>query len=347
MEDELGCHFYFGNKIKAKIPKIDYSIFAHPPVELKTIWFFNRLYWITGAVSLLFKPYRQYILVGEIHSLSNWVMLIMARVMGKKTYVWSHGFYGKESGTQIFIKKLYFKLATGSFLYGERSKQLMIKYGFDQRRLHVIYNSLDYDKTVALRKELQLSDLYHSHFLNTNPVIVFIGRLAPVKKLDMLLQALIEMQQTALKVNLVIVGDGTEKEHLEKMVDKNGLQDNVWFYGPSYDEKVTGELIYNADLCVSPGNVGLTAIHALSYGTPVITHNNFSKQMPEFEAMEAGISGQFFEEGNAVALKDCILTWLKNHPRKDEALITSCYSHIDGFYNPAYQIKVLKQGLGV
>ena len=55
------------------------------------------------------------------------------------------------------------------------------------------------------------------------------------------------------------------------------LQDQIWFYGACYDESKLGELIFNADLCVSPGNVGLTAVHSMGYGTPVITHNNFAQ----------------------------------------------------------------------
>ena len=44
---------------------------------------------------------------------------------------------------------------------------------------------------------------------------------------------------------------------------------------------------------VSPGNVGLTAIHSLSYGTPVLTHNNFNNQMPEVESIQPGFNGYF------------------------------------------------------
>ena len=40
-----------------------------------------------------------------------------------------------------------------------------------------------------------------------------------------------------------------------------------------------------SDLTVSPGNIGLTAIHSLSYGTPVCSHSNFNNQMPESEAI--------------------------------------------------------------
>ena len=45
-------------------------------------------------------------------------------------------------------------------------------------------------------------------------------------------------------------------------------------------------------------NVGLTAIHSLSFGTPVLTHNNFDNQMPEVQAINEGENGGFFIEND-------------------------------------------------
>ncbi|MDQ9823525.1 glycosyltransferase, partial [Acinetobacter sp. 163] len=51
---------------------------------------------------------------------------------------------------------------------------------------------------------------------------------------------------------------------------------------------------------------GLTAIHALSFGCPIITHNNFSEQMPEFEAIKPSKTGYFYQQGDVADLKDKI-----------------------------------------
>ncbi len=63
---------------------------------------------------------------------------------------------------------------------------------------------------------------------------------------------------------------------------------------------------YNASVCVSPGNIGLTAIHALSFGCPIITHNNFAEQMPEFESIKPSKTGYFYQQGDIADLKDKI-----------------------------------------
>ena len=71
---------------------------------------------------------------------------------------------------------------------------------------------------------------------------------------------------------------------------------DILFYGKTYNESELSKLIYSSDLMVSPGNTGLNAVHALSYGTPVGTHNNFNNQMPEAAIIEDKITGFFFNE---------------------------------------------------
>jgi glycosyltransferase involved in cell wall biosynthesis len=347
MDEQLNCRFYFGSKVKGNIRKMDYNGFKKEVKELNSIWFFNRMYWIAGSVNLLFKPTTKYLLTGETICLSNWATLLFSKIVRKKVYVWGHGWYGKESRFQTIVKKFYFSLCDGVFLYGNYAKQLMISNGINENKLHVIYNSLDYQKTKAIRNQLKKTGIYQAKFLNKNPVLIFIGRVEPVKKLNQIIEVLLKMRMQKMLLNLVIVGDGSQINSLKSAVEKAGISEQVWFYGQTYEEQVIGELMYNADLCISPGNVGLTAIHSLSYGTPIITHNNFPRQMPEFEAIESGITGDFFEEEDVDSLRAVIEKWLIKHKEKDEKLIEACYKRVNDFYNPGYQVQVLKNGMGL
>lgn len=114
-----------------------------------------------------------------------------------------------------------------------------------------------------------------------------------MKKLDQIVEAVGILKQKGENYNIAFVGDGEIRQSLEVEVAKYQLQDNVWFYGPCFDEKINAELIYNADLCVAPGNIGLTAMHVLMFGCPAISHNNFKCQMPEFESIIPGHTGAF------------------------------------------------------
>jgi glycosyltransferase involved in cell wall biosynthesis len=341
MDKELNCDFYFGSKLQTAIRKIDYRRLSNTR-ELKSVWFLSKAYWMCSLISLLFKSYRIYVLTGQINCINNWIMLPLAKILGKDIYLWNHGWYGKESRWKKWLKKIYYRPVNGFFLYGEYARNLMIAEGFNPKKLHVVFNSLNYEQSVAIRKRIKKSDIYKNRFPFHGPVIVFSGRLQPVKKLDMLLEVLKKQKQRGIIYNLTIIGDGPDKDRLQKLTIEYSIQNQVWFCGSCYDESILSELIFNADLCVSPGNVGLTAIHALSYGTPVITHDDFAHQMPEFEAIQPGITGSFFEKDNINSLILEIENWLILHPEKDSDLISACYRVVDEKYNPFYQVEVIK-----
>lgn len=315
--------------------------------HLKTVRSF-----ISGAYSLkgmckLIDDYDFVIMIGEPALLSTWTLLLRYRLFHphKKVFFWTHGWYGKESFIKTFVKKIYFKLATGVITYGDYARNLMIKEGFKPDRLWAIHNSLDYDEQIKIRESLSISDIYKSHFGNDNKTLIFIGRLTPVKRLDLLLEALSILKKQGYRYNLVLVGNGEMKDSLESYVKEKDLSDNVWFYGACYDERKNAELIYNADLCVAPGNVGLTAMHVMTFGTPVATHNNFPYQMPEFEAIKDGETGFFFEQENPQGIADGIIKWFSLH--KDRNIIRkACMNEIDSQWNPHFQMKVLGNILG-
>lgn len=343
MEQELGCDFYVGDRVSAKLKKMDYSLFQSPPKELRYIRLISHFNWLMGSLRLCFLPYQSYLLTGEPYCLSSWVVMIINRMRNRQSLVWTHGWYGDETPIKKIIKRAYFGLADHVLLYGNYAKNLMVQEGFNPEKLHVIYNSLAYSQQKSIRQQLKVTSVFSNHFGNTQPTLVFVGRLEPQKKLHLLIEALARPANTT--PNLCIIGDGQSRASLEALTNNLGLLDRVWFYGACYEEAILAQLIYNAHLCVSPGEVGLTAIHALTYGTPVITHGNFSRQMPEFEAVEQDKTGQFFKENNVQNLSQTIQNWLHQHSTKSQHIIHSCFSKIDDYYNPNYQIELLRQVL--
>ncbi|UVP00894.1 glycosyltransferase [Bacteroides sp. BFG-257] len=187
--------------------------------------------------------------------------------------------------------------------------------------------------------------MYKEHFGNSARNLIFIGRLTPVKKIDLLIEALLILKQSGLQYNLTLVGGGIQEASLKELVEQKYLNDNVWFYGACYDEIKNAELIYNADLCVSPGNVGLTAIHSMMFGTPVITHSCFKFQMPEFEAIHEGLTGSFFDYDSASSIADCIVRWDKKYIDKREEVRLACFNEIDKFWTPQFQLEIIKTNL--
>lgn len=310
--------------------------------------FFGRFYRMKGLTKAIWKrnDFDAYLMIGAPMCISIWALCVLLRVFHpkKKVFFWTHGWYGKESKMETLIKKMFYRLPTGVLLYGNYAKGLMIKEGFDPSKLNVIYNSLDYEKQLALRNSMMPTRIYSDHFGNDNPVIIIICRLTSRKKIDMLIETISFLKDRGTLYNLVIVGDGSEKDKLQQLSYEKGVTEQTWFYGPCYDEQKNAELIYNADLCVTPGDVGLTAIHSMMFGVPVITHNYFPSQGPEFEVIQPRVTGDFFEKDNVKSLVDTIDRWFQFDFTR-EKIRYNCYKVIDEKWNPNNQIKIISSVL--
>lgn len=348
IDDHFDCDWYFG-QAKTDIKYLDLSIFKRVK-SFGYTYFGSSFYWKKNTISKLFnKEYNTFLVSIESRAISDYVFLLLKSLFfpKKRVYAWTHGWYGKETKFEAALKKWQFRKLTGIFTYGNYARKLLIQEGFAPDKVHAIHNSLHYDQQIELRKSIQPSDVYVSHFSNNNPVIIFIGRLTKMKQLDMLVYAVADLKAKNELYNLVFVGDGEERTALETLVTERGVSDQVWFYGACYDEKQNAELIYNADVCVAPGNVGLTAMHTMVFGTPVISHNDFKWQMPEFEAIHPGETGDFFERNNQESLNTVISCWLKSKLRCRDDVRKSCFNEIDELWNPQFQLNVLKEFLEV
>lgn len=341
MDKDMDIDWYYGEQI-GDIKEMESSLLKRV-TKLRRLNIFGPIYWQHGVVSLInHSEYNTFLALGELFSLSTWMLLLKRKLFyrEKKIYLWSHGWYGREGIIKRWMKKIFFGLSDGTFLYGNYAKEIAVKQGNNPDKLWVIHNSLDYANHIKLRETLSSSDIYKDYFNNSDPTLIFIGRLTKVKHLDMVIQAVHALKLKGENYNIVFVGDGEERKNLEKLAEETNVK--VWFYGGCYDDTQTAQLIFDADLCVSPGNVGLTAMHSMVFGTPVLTHSNFSNQMPEFEAIHECVTGAFFKEGNVESLADEISNWFKKHPDRN-AVRKECYKEIDSQWTPEYQLKILKR----
>ncbi len=347
IDKTFDCRFLFGDKIigQSGIKSFPTSELRDCAIVENRVFIKAPFYWQRGVLKQVFYKFDRYILLGEPFCVSSWIFLCLCKFFPKKrTFLWTHGWYGRENFIKKIIKKIYFSLADGIFTYGDYAKQLMQNEGFRIDKIFPIHNSLNYSEQKLLRESMSDNDIYQRHFSNDYPNLIFIGRLTKIKRIDLLLESLHILKNRGKNFNLTIVGDGDLMPTLSTMVKKLDLDKNVWFYGACYDEAENANLIYNADLCVSPGNVGLTAIHCFSFGCPVITHNNFSMQMPEFEVITEGKTGSFFEYNNTESLADSIQNWFSVSRSRAE-IRNLCFNIIDKEWNPNYQIEIIKRAL--
>ena len=352
VDKEVAYTFISGTTTDTDIKVITPVVMAENQIHWKkvlNIWLLKRkVLWQVGLIwECIAGDYDVVIFLGSPYFLSTWFAILLSRLFGKTTFLWMHGIL--RQGKSDILKIIFYKLANALLLYSHSVKPDLQKHGISDEKLFTVYNSLDYRMQLSLRNQLQpqiLSNKKRELFIHPeNPVIVFIGRLIPKKKLNELIIACERLHQNGLPVSLLIIGEGIEKERLVLLARHKQLQEYVVFFGESYDEKVLATLIALADVCVSPGNVGLTCIHALTYGTPVITHDNPQEQMPEFEAISEGETGMFFHQGSIDSLVDTIAQWLNINRNHREAIRNRCYQIIDEYYNPIFQAQAIKDAI--
>lgn len=337
--------FYLGDRAGTSLKTFDYNTLNSYKKTLKRVDLLGPWYWQKGMIGLAFKPYQKFILTGEPFNVSAWILLVLLFLLRKESIAWTHGWYGRETGVKKIIKKLYFRLYSKVMCYNQYSADLMIEQGFDTKRVFVIGNSLDSEKQKSIREKLSSTDIYKAHFGNENPVILYCGRIQKVKRLDMMIDMLSMLKNDGVEANMVFVGKDVDGVDLEEKAREKNLSDQVWCYGPCFEEEKLGEIFYNATVCVSPGNVGLTAIHALTYGCPVITHDDFPNQMPEFEAIVPDETGDFFKSGNMSDLVSVTKKWIEKMAIDASIVRHKAFSEIDEKWNIQKQIQVISEVL--
>lgn len=335
--------FYFGDRgygVQENVKKIDYTILKNFKSELVNFTTIKPFYFQIGVISLLFKDYKKYVISTEYFCISTWIFLILSKIVNKKVFLWSHGWYGNEGTLKTIVKLIFFKLSDGIFLYGNHAKKLMIKKGFNKNKLHVIYNSLDTKKQLKYRLRCNKTNIFYEKFNNHDPVLCFIGRIHKQKKIEEIIQAIKMLKDKEDFFNLLVIGDGQEKEKLIDACKDLGIEQRCWFYGETYSEKEISNLIYNSFLCISPGNVGLTAVHSMNYGTPVFTNDDFENQGPEFESIIPFKTGNFFKKNDVGDMVNKIQEWFNNNYDRNE-IRQQCFQIVDDYYNIDYQIKII------
>lgn len=303
----------------------------------------GKLVWQKKAFSKAFsRKYDAYILTGNPGIRSNWLIALAARLTGRKVFLWTHGLRGDENGRELRKYMAWFRLSNHLLLYGERARELLLAQGYPAKRMTVIYNALDTNRQERVSERMGDSGFIRNFFGNDLPYVVFSSRLTAVKRIDLLIEAV-----GMLKCNLVMIGDGPLRDELQMQVERLELTDRVWFYGECYDETVLATFFRHSAACVSPGDVGLTALHAMGYGTPVITHDNPAHQMPEAEAVIPGRTGDLFREGDPVSLASAIERWLAVGEEERELVRQRCRELIESHYNPTAQLAAIRRALGM
>jgi len=308
-----------------------------------------ELYLQPGALRrLLFGEFDVAIALGSPYSLTTWLMLLLGPLVGTRVLLWTHGLIAEEKGPKWWLRSLLYRSAAGLLLYGERARELLAARGFAASRLFVVKNSLDPDLQARAEADLDpraVSDMRQRlGLLPEDRALVFIGRLQAVKRLDLIVRVVAALLAGGHRVHALLLGDGAERHALGRLAEELGVEHLVHFEGAQYDERVIATYFSVSDLCLIPSGAGLSVMHALGYGTPVLTHDRPELQFPEVEAILPGETGDFYREGDFDSLVQAAKRNLFPEPLKARAA-AACRRRIVSDFHPRAQAERMTQAV--
>lgn len=148
--------------------------------------------------------------------------------------------------------------------------------------------------------------------------IIFLGRLAQNKGVDFLVKAMPKVLKALPNTQLLICGEGEEKQHLVRLIKKFGIDKSVTFYGTLTLEKLV-ELYYTSTVFVMPSisrleAFGIVQLEAMSCSTPVVCSD-----IPGPNAvMDVGKSGLLAKPRDPDSLADALIKVLSDPERAKE-----------------------------
>ena len=183
----------------------------------------------------------------------------------------AHGYTGHSRKEQFYYwaDKIILKRFPKIIAVSSEIRNEFLRKGIADNRVEVILNGIDPDafkrdgsRCIAARETLRLP--------LEKTIIGSIGRLAPEKNYDFLLEVFAELNEINKNIFLIIAGDGNLKTHLESRVKQLNMEENCRLLGHQADIS----LIHHAlDIYVQSSDYEGTAnsvLEAMALETPVI-----------------------------------------------------------------------------
>lgn len=186
---------------------------------------------------------------------------------GKKIVEYLTLFYCDKTATELVVptKKAY-----------ELFKE---KYKVD-RNVYIVPTGIEVEKFyLENNRELDIVKKRESLGLKRDDfVILFVGRIASEKNVELLLTSMRYIVNNCPKAKLLIVGDGPDLNKYKTFVKKQGLEENIIFTGKVPWESIA-EYYLIADVFTTASKTetqGLTVIEAMAASLPVVCINDES-----------------------------------------------------------------------
>jgi len=268
----------YSRKVMNKIKKLDLDI-IHTQTEF-SIGIFGRIVAKKLDIPVVHTYHTMY--EDYIHYVSRGIMLKPASQFAKK------------------VSELYCRDCSAIIVPTIKVRDVLQQYGLI-RHIDVIPTGVNIEpfKRCNYNEDLIKDEKKSFGIDETEPVVLFIGRLAKEKSVDIIINSMKELIVKIPNCKLLIIGDGPERENLESLVLELGIEKSVVFTGEKPWEEIgryyqMGDVFVGASLTETQG---LTFTEAMAAQIPVVA--KYDKNLDDL--IQDKINGRIFHKDEDLA----------------------------------------------
>ena len=160
-------------------------------------------------------------------------------------------------------------------------------------------------------------EIYKKYAIPKNvPIVLYVGRIDPEKSLDILVNSFKKLIKEAPKAHLVMVGDGTAREKLEKMVKRKKLGSQTHFIGRVVGDDLS-QIYRTGTVFVITSKTetqSIVLMEAMASGLPAIAVNAGAVT----ELVKDGENGFIFEPNDTAGIASGINAIISNKELREK-----------------------------
>ncbi len=232
-------------------------------------------------------PARLFSLCGGAKLVVDWW-----EVWGKDLWIDYFGFKGILG---LLLEKLLARMTPHIIAITQKGKEQLQQLGVKSSRITFISNGIDFEKIqkgVCKGKEFDL---------------VYMGRLKNHKNVSHILQAMGILKKKGRSLTLQIIGDGPDRESLEKLAQHLGMTQNIIFHGMIESDEEAYAKMKASRIFIYPstkGSASIMVMEANACGLPVMAYRTEYGLSPEL--IEEGVNGFWVEGSQPQAMADTL-----------------------------------------
>ena len=204
------------------------------------------------------------------------------------------GYFGRSKSALFrFIERQLAQRTDALLGVSQATVDDLVRLGVaDSPRFKVMPLGLDLGRFEGLSGQLRDSTRERLCIERDDILCTFVGRIVPIKRVDLLLEAIAIARRSDDRIRLMVVGDGKDRSSLERRAASLGISDEVLFVG------------YQSELAPLWAASDIAVLSSLNEGTPVSLIEAGASGVPAVATDVGGVRETLGTEGSILVASE-------------------------------------------